>query len=320
MSGEAMRETDDEAEQLVAALDNLMEGEGIVTALVALGPKAIGPLRRFLLEGRPSTVYQPRRWAVQALGGLDAREVLVEYLTSLPPAADPQLRFAEEAVQNAAIGEFLRWPSAETTAFLLGLSRNKMRTALVDVFGKLRLVEAIPYLDRPLQDDVCRLPAEEALIAIGEPAREALILSATTTLPAGGLETPSSLRRRQSTLRVLSEIDIRREDWPKILPLITEADAEIAVRASVILVKARAVEAQKPVIARLIAAAGAAPWFLQEDIVECLLAWFDTAQPDIEAEVACRMKAPESDRVRDQCLRLLLRVMRRHRRREASPT
>lgn len=46
------------------------EAERLVAALIALGEKAIGPLRRFLLEGRPSTVYQPRRWAVQALGGL----------------------------------------------------------------------------------------------------------------------------------------------------------------------------------------------------------------------------------------------------------
>jgi hypothetical protein len=41
---------DDDAARLVAALDNLMEGEGVVTALVALGASAIGPLRRFLLE------------------------------------------------------------------------------------------------------------------------------------------------------------------------------------------------------------------------------------------------------------------------------
>ncbi len=307
-----MRDVEGEAERLVAALDSLMEGEGAVTALVALGPKAIAPLRRFLLEGRPRTVYQPRRWAVQALGGLDARDVLVEYL-SLPPSADPQLRFAEDAVQNAAIREFLRWPGAETTTFLLGLSKNKMRAGLVDVFGKLRLVEAIPYLDRALEDDVCHLAAEEALITIGEPARGALILSATTKLLDGDTEIPSSLRRRQSALRVLSEIGIRREDWQRILRLVTEDDAEIAVRASVILVKAGAVEAQEPVVARLIAVSGTAPWFLQEDIVECLLAWFDPARPDIEAEVARRMKAPEIDRVCDQCLRLLLRVMRRAR-------
>ena len=306
-----MREVDDEAERLVAALDNLMEGESVVTALVDLGARAIGPLRRFLFEGRPSTVYQPRRWAVQALGGLGAREVLVEYLTSLPPAADPQLRFAEEPVQNAAIREFLRWPSAETTAFLLGLSKSKMRAGLVEVFGKLRLVEAIPYLDRALQDDICRLSAEEALIAIGEPAREALILSATTTLPAGDLESPSSLRRRQSALRVLGEIGIRREDWPVLRPMLREEDPEIVVRICALAVKAGILDDREAVIAHLLAVSETAPWFLQEDIVECLRAWFEGARPAIEAEIEHRMKAPETDRVRDQCLRLLLRVKRR---------
>jgi hypothetical protein len=241
-----------QAEQLVAALDNLMEGEGVVTALVALGASAIGPLRRFLLEGRPSTVYQPRRWAVRALGGLDARDVLIEYL-SLPAAADPQLRFAEEAVQNAAIREFLRWPSAETTAYLLGLSRKKMRAGLVEVFGKLRLVEAIPYLDRALQADCDRLAAEEALIAIGTPAREALILSATTKLPEDDIESPSSLRRRRSALHVLAAIGIRREDWPKVKSLVQEEDAEIVAYGCMLAVKAGAVDDRETVIARLVA-------------------------------------------------------------------
>jgi hypothetical protein len=302
---------DEEAERLVAALGNLTEGACAVAALIAFGERAIAPLRRFLLEGRPSTVYQPRRWAVQALGGLGAREVLMEYLTSLPPAADPQLRLAEEAVQNAAIREFLRWPGAETTAFLLGLSGNMMRAGLVEVFGKLRVVEAIPYLDRALEDDGTRLAAEEALVAIGAPAREALILSAITPLPKDDIETPSSLRRRQSALHVLAAIGIRREDWPRLGSLVLEEDPEIVTYSCMLAVKAGAVDGRDTVIARLIAISGKAPWFLQDDIVECLVAWFDTAQPAIQSEIERRMRAPEIARVRDQALRLLLRVRRR---------
>jgi hypothetical protein len=299
----------EQAERLVAALNSLLEGEGVVTALVALGPVAIAPLRRFLLDGRPSTVYQPRRWAVQALGGLGAREVLVEYLTSRLPA-DPQLRFAEEAVQNAAVREFLRWPDAATADFLLDLSRKRMLSGLVEVLGKLRLVEAIPYLDRALEDDVCRLPAEEALIEIGEPARQAVILSATTPLPDKDNETTSSLRRRQSALHVLSSIGTRPEDWPSLRSLLQEEDPEIVVRCCVLAVTARIQDDREAVVARLIAMTGKAPWFLQEDLVECLVEWFDVARSAIDDELSRRMMAPEIDRVRDQSLRLLLRVSR----------
>ena len=140
-----MSAPESEAERLTAALNSLLEGEIAKAALIALGPAAIPALRRFLLEGRPGTVYQPRRWAVEALGALGAREVLMEYL-SLPRAPDPQIEFAEEAVRNAAIREFLRWPDAATVSFLL--AKRMMLPALVEVFGQLRVLEAIPYLDR----------------------------------------------------------------------------------------------------------------------------------------------------------------------------
>ena len=301
-------DVDVQAERLVQALDNLRDGETAVVALVALGARSIDPLRRFLLRGRPGPVYQPRRWAVQALGSLDAKEVLVEYLTSLPHIPDPQVRFAEEVVQNAAVREFVRWPDAETTAFLLDLSRKKKLVGLAEVFGKLRQVEAIPYLDRALEDDCIRQSAEEALIAIGEQAREALILSSTVKLPVNDVEIPSSLRRRQSVLRVLAKIGIRPQDWPKLSPLIWERDPEIVVESCVLAVAAGILDNRETVAARLLAVSERAPWFLEEDIVECLLEWFEAAQPAIEAEIDHLKKLPETDWIRNERLRLLLRV------------
>ncbi len=306
-----MNGVEDAAERLVEALDNVTEGESVVAALVALGPMAIGPLRRFLLEGRPRTVYQPRRWAVRALGELNAREVLAEYLTSLPSVPDPAVHFSEEAVQNAAFREFLRWPGMQTTAFLLGLSINGTRAGLVEVFGKLRVAKAIPYLDRALEDDLCRPAAEQALTEIGEPARKALLLSASTRLPAPHAESPSSLRRRQSVLRVLAAIGIEPEDWRQLRSLLDESDSEIVTLASVLAVKTRAGGDRQTVIRRLLDIAGTAPWFLMDDIADCLLAWYETARGTIQVEVNRRMEEPEIERIEDQCLRLLLRVMRR---------
>jgi len=296
-------------EELIAALDNLREGERAVVALIACGPRAVAGLRRFLIGGRPATVYQPRRWAVEALGGLNAREVLEEYLL-LPPVADPEVRWAEEAVQNAAIREFLRWPDARTADFLLDLSRKKMLVGLVEVLGQLRLPEAIPYLDRALEDDVCRSAAEEALIGLGEAAREHLLLSADFRLPVGRPESPSSLRRRQSALRVLAAVGIRPEEWPRLQRLVEEEDPEIAVRACVLAAHAGIREAAGEAVPRLVGLAPRTPWFLQDEIIECLLAWWDEARPLVEEEVERRMTAPEAERVQDRGLRLFLRAIR----------
>lgn len=299
-----------EAERLVRALESLRDGEGAVTALVALGPPAVPPLRDFLLHGRPGTVFQPRQWAVLALGGLGARGVLMDYLVS-PPPADPQIRFAEEAVRNTAVREFRRWPDAITRRFLLDLSETQMLAALAEIFGQMRTVEAIPFLDRALEDDVCRPAAEEALLALGAAARGPLIASAAIRLPSAETETPSSLRRRQSVLRVLKDTGIEVRDWPRLRPLLDEPDPEIAVGACVLAVRCGARDDAGAVVERLIGIAGCAPWFLLEDIASCLLAWRDEARSRMEAEIARRMRAPEAGRVQDQTLRLLLRVKRR---------
>jgi HEAT repeat protein len=311
------------AELLVRALDNLREGGGAVTALVALGAPAVGPLRRFLIEGRPGTVYQPRRWAVQALGALGARQVLMEYLAS-PPPEDPEIRLAEEAVRNAAIREFLRWPDSGTTAFLLCIARDAMLPALAEVFGAMQLPEAIPFLLRALEDDVCRLPAEEALGRIGEPARADLIRSANTPLPGPGAESPSSLRRRRSALRVLASIGAAPTDWPALRGLLRDQDPEIVALCGSLAVQAGVGADREEIIRRLIEAGADAPWFVQEDIADALVAWFDDARPAIEAEIARRMGKPEAERVQDRLLRLLLHVARRagqdRRAGEASPS
>lgn len=305
-----MDSSEDQAARLILALDDLIDGERAIPALIALGPSAIPPLRRFLIERDPTTVYHPRRWAVRALAALDAREVLVEYLLS-PHHPDPEIRLAEEAVRNAAILEFLRWPDRATIRFLLELSQRYMLPALAEVFGSLRVEEAIPFLDRSLEDDVCRPAAETALAAIGEPARAPLLLSLDYRMPTAETESPSSLRRRRAILRVLAEIGPAPADAPRIAPLLGEPDPEIAIRAAVLLARAGVRSVTPAAAERLIELTAGAPWFLLSDLEDCLVAWAADARPLIQATLARRAAAPLEERVRDQSLRVLLRVARR---------
>ena len=61
-------------------------------ALIGCGARAIPPLRSFLLQGRPRGIYQPRQLAVETLGQLGAKDVLLEYLNKPLAIKDPVVR------------------------------------------------------------------------------------------------------------------------------------------------------------------------------------------------------------------------------------
>jgi hypothetical protein len=282
------RAFDPEAVRLVEGLNDLMHGDSAVAILIPLGPKAIPPLRRFLLEDRPSTVYHPRRWAVSALGELGAADVLVEYLKNRRPISDPQVRFAEDAVRDAAIRELAAHADGTVVGFLLDLSRSEMLPSLAEAFGELRCMDALPFLDRALEDDLCRSAAEDAFRKLGPAARQHLVMSAATALPPIDGETPSSRRRRLSALTVLGEIGIEPGDWNRLRPLANDADPEVFVALCVVAVSAGVRPSRPDLVRRLMEIVPAAPWYLHEDIERCLAAWFDVAEPLIMVEVKRR--------------------------------
>lgn len=300
---------DPEVDRLVAALDHLVDGQAAAFALVSMGSRAIAPLRRFLLSGRISTVFQPRQWAVQALGVLNSRDTLIDYLLS-PWPGDPQLHYAEEAVRNAAVLEFLRWPDPKTKSFLLFLSETTMLAGLAECFGRLRMVESIPFLARCLEDDVCRPKAEEALSAMGPAARGEMIKSAVGELSHAEEQPPSRLRRRRAALRVLLEVGLLPEDWPKLEPLLRQEDPEIVVRTCALAVKMGMDQAAPRGVQALISMAPVLPWFLQEELACCLLAWEKLSVPIVESEIQKRLQAPATVQIQDRALRALLRVLR----------
>ena len=197
---------DPEVRRLLACLQSLVDGHSAIEELVACGPAAIPPLREFLLSGRITSVPQPRMWAVEALALLEARDVLIEYLRAPSRGADAQLQFAEDAVKNTAGRRLSAWRDNETFEILLDFCRKRNLPGVIETVAEFERPEAIPSLDRALEDDMCRTAAEDGLRRLGPAARNALVLSAVTPLPNADEETPSSLCRRRSTLRLLTVV------------------------------------------------------------------------------------------------------------------
>ncbi len=297
--------------RLIGDLHSLCHGEQTVARLIGCGEPAIEPLREFLLQGRPSSVYEPRRWAVEALAGLGAWHVLVEYLLTPRQIADPVARFGEEAVESAAARELAAWRTESVFRLLLDLAHERFRVGLIEALGEFRRTEAIPVFDRALEDDYYRSAAEQALRRLGPAARPALVLSAVTPLPNAVAESTSSLRRRRSVLTLLAEMGIAAEDAPALRPLADSADPELVVGA-VRLVAPFAAPGERFLLARrLLEVLYAAGWFLQDDIETCLMLLEGAARKLVDDQVRQRMHLPAEERAADSALHTLLRVQRR---------
>lgn len=256
---------------LIGRLDSLIEGEETVERLVRCGPPAIPLLGAFLLEGRPRKIFQPRRWAVEALARLGAKNILLEYLFLPKDVADPEDRFGEEAVESAAARFLSAWPDDDMFQRLLELSENHMLIGLIETLADYRRAEAMPYFERALEDDYYRLAAKNAFVKMGALSRETLVSSAITPKPHSSSETPSSLRRRRTAVAILSEIGILAEDWRILKKLTAESDVELVVNVSKLATDFASEKERGMIVRRLRKLAHPAPWDLQEEIKGILI-------------------------------------------------
>jgi hypothetical protein len=150
--------------------------------------------------------------------------------------------------------------------------------------------ETIPYLDRALQDDLCRAAAEEGFRRIGPEARRALV-SSITPLPNADEEIPSSVHRRRSALALLSEIGIDRESWSELRSLLSEDDPEITARIARLAVGVEAHTDATAAAAHLVSALPSFPWFVQEDSEHALPDLAPASEAVVESEIARRSSA-----------------------------
>jgi HEAT repeat protein len=298
-------------QDLMQQLNTASQCDQAAAKLVLCGRRVIPALQSFLLDGRPSVVYQPRRAAVEALGSLGAKDSLAQYLTSRREIEDAATRFAEESVKNAAARELAKFGTKDVLDLLLDFALPHIRPGIVDALAELASMEAIPYFLRALEDDVCAASAMEGLRKLGHEAELALVTSALTRLPSVEEERPSSLRRRAKVLEALAEMGPSPETWPFLRGLLEESDAGIVTAAAKLAIVLGNSEEKTRAVRGLLAVLPQADWFLREEIRICLGNLYPEAGPLVEKEYARRSELPEQARVQDHTLRLLESVRRR---------
>jgi hypothetical protein len=301
-------EMDEEIRSLISALESLVDGDLAVAQLVAYGPRAIPHLREFLLHGRVKSIPQPRMRAVEALAQLEAKAVLIEYLLTPKAIHDPQIRFSEDAVENTAARKLGRWLDEETFQTLLAVCQRRLLPGTIETLAAFGRAEAIPYLDRALEDDLCRPAAEEGFRRIGPSARRALILSAITPLPSAQEEIPSSVRRRRSALALLTEIGIDKESWSDLRSLLSEDDPEITTHVARLAVGVAGRTDSTTAVTHLVSVLPTLPWFVCKEAEDALVGLAPASEGVVESEIVHRSARPLAERAADETLRMLLRV------------
>jgi len=310
---------DDPAEReiarLVQQLNSLEEGERAAAKLIGWGGAAIGPLKRFLLDGKPSIVYQPRRWAVEVLAGIGAKEALIQFLKLQKDIPDSAVRLSEEVVENSAAKALSAWPTDEVFETLLDCALPHPGVGLIEALARFANPETIPYFIRALEDDTCRSAALRALRRLGPRVDVALLAAALTRLPSDADESASSVKRRISALEILGELECSPAFWALLRPLIDDRNSDIVIAACNIAAKSGSTDDQRASISRLLSILRSADWFAQDKIESCLVALYAAGKDILEGEIARRSGLPAEQRSTDRVLRTLLRV--KHRTNEA---
>jgi hypothetical protein len=300
--------TDEEIVSLAQGLESLQGGSMAAAALIGCGERAVPALRSFLLKGRPRGTYQPRQLAVETLGKLGAKDVLLEYLSRTVPIRDPVVRMGEDAVRSTAARELGRWRTEEVFECLSAMASERILPGIVETIGSFRRLESFPYLLRALGDGVCRSYAEDAIRRIGNEAKELLLDAASTKSPSAEEESGSSRQRRQWVLRILADLRLCERDWVKLRHLLEEVDPDIVITAARIGLDTAPVPDKCRAIQRMIEMLPPAGWFLRSEASAALADHFDISREAIEDEVARRSKVDRKQQSLDVVLRLLVNI------------
>lgn len=297
--------------ELMDRMNHLHEGEDAVDLLAARGEKAVFPLQKYLLEGKPSHIYQARQRAVQALAKLEAKKALLEYLSMPKEIDDPIIRFGEEAVENTAARALAGWRTSDVFEGLLKIAHTRNLPGVIETLGLFRRAETIPLFIAALGDDLCNSAAENALRLIGERAKSALIeiLSSGTHEPYD--ESPSKRIQRRSAVLILSQLKLSLREWRKMRALLNDRDLEISVTLSGIALEVADDDDKRVALNNLIQAIPQVDWHIQAEIERFMVRHFDFAEGTVEKEIRERREKIKEKTGEDRTLQMLLYIQKK---------
>jgi hypothetical protein len=300
-----------EIESSLQKLQSIHESERGAVELIAMGNRSVPALRRFLFQGKPSTVFQPRMNAVEALARLGARDVLLEFVKTPIQSTDPAVRFGEEAVLNTAVRELAQWRDVDVATAIMDIIRERTLPGACEAAGRLRLISAAPYLVDALADDVSRPPAMEALRCM-LPDVAPLLIEATLkwSLRNRVDDDPISHRKAQAAVRLLSESDLSLDEVGKFGPLLDAEDPDIVACAARILLKNPDRHVGR-IASAMISALPNASWFVRDEIRDLLTACGPDAIGPIEAEIHRRTTGSNGPARQDTLLPMVVNLERR---------
>ncbi len=285
MTDQAHAISKDAIEQLIAALDSVVDGERAAEQLISLGPRVVPAVERFLLASRPRSVSIARCHAVRVLGTLGAYSSLILYLEKYIRPTDATVLFAEDAVRSAAARELMHHLSPETFKVLLDAARQRPTNGLVQALSQCQWPESIPLLFELLEDDLCREDAMEGLRKAADAARAyaILLLRGLTQLPIQGA---NASRRRRVTLQLLVEFGVEMNEWPDLRCFLHDRDRDCVISAANIGLRCASAAERFSIIAALIEASAGMGWAQETEAVELLDRW-----PQLARQVAREVRA-----------------------------
>src|SRR5579875_1687775 len=286
-------------EALAKQIRSLSESETVVLKAVSLREAAIPLLREVLFERDPTGIYHARIRAIKALAALGAFDPIAEYVREWRPATDPVERLGDEAVLS-------------TAARALAAARTHPVPGVLEAVGEFGITEAIPHLIKALEDDVNRASAEQALKKIGRPCVSALVEAALSPHTSkSGRETPSSVIRRRSALRLLSELGIKAESWRLLCRLTNDPDDEVAALACRLGLCFAPPESRQECALKLVRLLEVAGSLLKCEIEEWLVDYFAIAGQAVERALQERAKISRSNLPGQKFFQALLRIKAR---------
>lgn len=225
--------SDEEIQRLIGALDSLVDGEGAMEQMIAIGPRAVPFLERFLVESPARSLSLPRCRAVRALGALYAFSSLIKYLRRYVRPSDSVVLFAEDAVRSAAGRELMQYENPATFQVLRDAVKQRATSGLIEALAQYRWPESVSLLFDLLEDDLCREDAKAGLRLIPEAAKAYAILLLRGCAPLA-IEGPAASRRRRATLELLTEFGIRMNEWPELRRFLEHEDRDCVLSAAIL--------------------------------------------------------------------------------------